>query len=189
MASNFHLTKENLPLVEQMAEQIPGGFFIYREDETRELIYVNQNVLDIFGCDTMEEFKELTGFTFPGMVHPEDFEMTQLSIDGQISPKDGENLDYVEYRIIRKDGIVRWVDDYGHFSHSDDFGDIFYVFIGDITDKYLSIQERERRANESKNAFLFATKRRFGLHAAGHAPLRRAGKGKGIPGQSGNLRK
>ncbi|MCR4798807.1 MAG: response regulator [Lachnospiraceae bacterium] len=155
MSSNFHLTKENLPLIEQMAEQMPGGFFIYKENENRELLYINQNVLDIFGCETLEEFKELTGYTFPGMVHPEDFEMIQLSIDGQISPEDGEDLDYVEYRIIRKDGIVRWVDDYGHFSHTEDFGDIFYVFIGDITDKYVSIQERERRANESKNAFLF----------------------------------
>ena len=27
------------------------------------------------------------------------------------------DLDYVEYRIIRKDGEIRWIEDYGHYIH------------------------------------------------------------------------
>ena len=45
------------------------------------------------------------------------------------------DLDYVEYRIIRKDGTICWVEDYGHFIHSQTVGDIFYVFISDATEK------------------------------------------------------
>ncbi|MCR4675442.1 MAG: response regulator [Lachnospiraceae bacterium] len=155
MDKGFNLTKENLQLVEYFSEQIPGGFFMYQENETRDLIYVNHVVLEIFGCETLEEFKDLTGYTFPGMVHPDDFEKIQASIDAQISKDDANSLDYVEYRIKRKDGTIRYVDDYGHFSKSEDFGNIYYVFISDITDKFLTIQEKERRANEAKNAFLF----------------------------------
>ncbi|MCR5545972.1 MAG: response regulator [Lachnospiraceae bacterium] len=155
MDKRFTLTKENLTIAENFSEQIPGGFFIYQENETRNLIYVNHVVLEIFGCDTLDEFKELTGYTFPGMVHPEDFDKIQSSIDSQITNDNTNSLDYVEYRIIRKDGSIRYVDDYGHFSRSEDFGDIFYVFISDITEKFLTIQEKERRANEAKNAFLF----------------------------------
>ena len=37
------------------------------------MLYVNHRTLDIFGCETLEQFKELTGYTFRGLVHPDDF--------------------------------------------------------------------------------------------------------------------
>ncbi|MCR5419786.1 MAG: diguanylate cyclase [Lachnospiraceae bacterium] len=130
----FTLTKYTMPIIRQMAEVIPGGFFIYKEDDKRELIYLNKKVLEIYGCDTVEEFKELTGYTFEGMVYPDDFKEIQDSIDTQIDSKDGDGMDHVVYRIRKKNGEIRWVDDYGHYSHSEDFGDIYYVFINDITE-------------------------------------------------------
>jgi PAS domain-containing protein len=132
-ADDFSLTKYTMPIIQQMAEVIPGGFFIYREDAKREILYLNRKVLDIYGCDTRDEFMELTGGTFQGMVHPEDFDEIQKSIDMQIDDENSDGMDHVIYRIIRKDGAVRTVDDYGHFSHSDDYGDIYYVFINDIS--------------------------------------------------------
>lgn len=133
--------------IEWVAEQIPGGFFIYRADDSQEMLYVNSATLRIFGCSTVDEFKELTGYTFRGLVHPDDFESIQASIDDQIADPGNENLDYVEYRIIRKDGAVRWVDDYGHFAHLPGYGDVYYVFIGDITEKHYAQEESRRRAN------------------------------------------
>ena len=32
------------------------------------------------GCKDLEEFQALPGYTFPGLVHPEDVEATQQSI-------------------------------------------------------------------------------------------------------------
>ena len=133
---SFTLTKYTMPIIQQMAEVIPGGFFIYQEDEVRELLYYNRKVLDIFGCQTKDDFLQLTGGTFQGMVHPDDFDTIQASIDMQIDAENSDGMDHIIYRITRKDGEVRWVDDYGHFSHSDDYGDIYYVFINDITDSY-----------------------------------------------------
>ena len=48
------------------------------------------------------------------------------------------DFDYVEYRIIQKDGTIRWIEDYGHFMHTEMFGDIFYVFIDDSTERLKS---------------------------------------------------
>lgn len=124
----------------QYAELIPGGFFVYREEEPMEMLYVNHRTLDIFGCENLDEFKELTGYTFRGLVHPEDFSVIQSSIDEQIADKDNKDLDYVEYRIIRKDGSVRWVDDYGHLARSEEYGNLYYVFISDITEKKQAMQ-------------------------------------------------
>ena len=107
-------------------------------EDKRELIYYNRQVLEIFGCETGSEFRTLTGGTFEGMVYKDDFNRIQDSIDDQINAEEGNGMDHVIYRIIRKDGSIRWIDDYGHFSHSEDFGDIYYVFINDITEAYES---------------------------------------------------
>ena len=162
--SELNLDKDMMTSLFRFGGILPGGFFVYRAEEPLDMIYVNDATLRIFGCDTLDEFKALTGYTFRGMVHPEDFDGIQGSIDSQIADENNKNLDYVEYRIIRRDGEVRWVDDYGHFAHLDGYGDVYYVFIWDVTDKRRAREERfrmevaleqEKRASEVKSCFLF----------------------------------
>ncbi len=131
---HFEFNEQTIPVVEEIGRHMPGGFFIYKAEGDEELIYANHAVFDIFGCDGIEDFKELTGFTFRGMLHPDDYEKIKDSITEQIGRSD-DNFDYVEYRIIRKDGSVRWVDDYGHYTETQAYGGIYYVFISDITEK------------------------------------------------------
>ena len=130
----FQLNEQNLALVAEIGRHMPGGFFIYREEAPEELLYANRACIDIFGCSSLEEFRELTGNTFRGMMHPEDYAAVSASISNQID-KSEDGMDHVEYRIIRKDGAVRWVDDYGHYARTETFGGVFYVFISDITEK------------------------------------------------------
>jgi hypothetical protein len=40
--------------------------------------------------------------------------------------------DYVRYRIITKQGNVRYIEDFGHLLHSEDRNSFFYVFIVDV---------------------------------------------------------
>lgn len=127
-----------------IADQMPGGFFIYRSDGDEELLYANKALLQLFGCEDLEQFKALTGYTFKGMVHPEDYQQVEQSIWEQIRASHFD-LDYVEYRITRRDGSVRWIEDYGHFVHSDAVGDLFYVFVADATDRHQA-QLAERQA-------------------------------------------
>ncbi|MBR6891509.1 MAG: response regulator [Clostridia bacterium] len=133
-SKHFILNEQSLSIIEQFGEHMPGGFFIYRADEGEELLYANRAVFEIFGCDTLEQFKALTGFTFRGMVHPEDYERVAASINSQIS-ENRSDQDHEEYRIIRRDGGVRWIDDYGHYVESEVYNGLFYVFVSDITEK------------------------------------------------------
>ena len=142
-----------VPALEWIIEQMPGGFFIYRADKSQEILYMNQATLTIFGCNTEDEFRKLTGNTFKGMVHPEDFDSIQASIDAQIADSANMNMDYVVYRIIQKNGNVRWIDDYGHYAHLPGFGDVYYVFIFDITDKHIE-QENIKKKIEEQNIML-----------------------------------
>lgn len=120
--------------LKKFLDEMPGGFFIYQADEREQILYANKALLRIFCCDTFEEFQELTGNSFQGIVHPDDLENVHKSIQEQIAHSQYD-LDYVEYRIIQKNGAIRWVEDYGHFIHSETEGDIFYVFVGDATEK------------------------------------------------------
>ena len=131
----FELNEQTISIIEEIGGHMPGGFFIYKAEDPEEVIYANRAVFDIFGCADLEEFKEHTGFTFRGMVHPEDYQSISASISEQIDDSE-EQMDYAEYRIIRKDGAIRWVDDYGHLAQTKEYGGVYVVFISDITKKH-----------------------------------------------------
>lgn len=147
----IELNEQTISVIERISEGMPGGFFIYRAQGDGELIYSNVTLLRIFGCNTKEEFVELTGNTFRGMVHPGDYDSVQQSIAKQIQYS-VYDLDFVEYRIIQRDGTIRWVEDYGHFVHTQKYGDIFYVFVEDATDRLQSRTAELERINERLKA-------------------------------------
>ena len=146
----FHYNLNISPI--EMADAIPGGFFIYHADGDKELLYVNNEVLLLFGCESAEEFRQLTHNSFRGIVHPEDLERVEESIRDQIR-SNSRNLDYVEYRIVRKDGAIRWVEDFGHLLHNSEYGDIFYVFISDITDTKKLLKEASGSEESLKSIY------------------------------------
>lgn len=132
----------------ELLDEMPGGFLIYYADRGEEIVYANRALLRIFQCETMEEFRAHTGNSFRGLVHPDDLEKVEESIRVQIAAS-RYDLDYVEYRIRRRDGAIRWIEDYGHFIHSRSLGDIFYVFLGDATEKQNRMQmEKDLLLNE-----------------------------------------
>lgn len=149
----IQITVETLPLVEKLTDSMPGGFFIYRADSDEKLLYYNHAMLRIFGCETREEFEQLTNNSFQGIVHPDDLDQVEKSIAEQIA-QDKYDMDYVEYRIIRKDGTIRWIEDYGHLAHSVLYGDVFYVFVEDATDRLeKKMAELEEINEELRNAY------------------------------------
>ena len=156
MSTNrFELNELTLGVIEEIGGHMPGGFFIYKAEGPEELIYANRAVFRIFGCADLQEFKELTGFTFRGMVHPEDYEKISDSIVTQIDAS-GDQMDYAEYRIIQKNGDVRWVDDYGHYAQTEAYGGVYVVFISDITEKH-ALQEQgtaEKQREQERRAAL-----------------------------------
>ena len=138
------LSEQTFPIIEQITTGMPGGFFIYHADGEERLIYANEALYRIYGCESLEEFRAYTGYTFPGLIHPEDVTTVEESILRQIDAQN--SLDYVEYRIVRKDGAIRWIEDYGHFVRSEHYGDLFYVFVEDATEKHLKAIDDARTA-------------------------------------------
>ncbi len=138
-AASFSLNAVSIEMIKQFGNHFPGGFFIYKAEGDEELLYANRAVYGIFGCKGIEEFKELTGNTFKGMLLAEDYLRCSASINEQIAGSD-QNMDHVIYRIVRRDGEIRWIDDYGHYAETDAYGGVYYVFISDITEAYTKMQ-------------------------------------------------
>jgi len=133
--TKFEINEQTLPIIRQMAEHMPGGFFIYHAHGDEEFILFNEAMLRLTGCETEEQFRELTHNSFKHFVHPDDIDDTETSISEQIE-KDEYGNDYVEYRIICRDGNEKWIRDYGHAAHTEEYGDVFYVFVDDATERH-----------------------------------------------------
>lgn len=129
----WHQTDNVLLAANEVAEAVPGGFFSYHADGDLEIISFNKQLMEMYACKTAEEFREYTGNSFKGIVYKDDFDYVQKSINSQI--KVDNDLDYVEYRIKAKDGTVKYVKDYGRFVKTKKYGDIFYVFVNDVTEE------------------------------------------------------
>ncbi len=135
--------RRQMSMAESLAN-MSDAFFIYRAVEDERILYANPAVMDVFGCESMTELMELVRGSFRGMVHPDDLERVEQEIESQIQGSE-KHMDYVQYRIVRKDGQVRWVDDCGHLENSK-WGEehrLFYVFIKDITDSITSVQKEK----------------------------------------------
>ncbi|MBR5091223.1 MAG: GGDEF and EAL domain-containing protein [Ruminiclostridium sp.] len=123
---------------------LPGGFFIYNAGKTDEIYFAEENVIKLFGCETMAEFRDFTGNSFKGMVHPEDYDKIQNEIQSQTMTIEKRH-DYVRYRIVDKQGNTHYIEDFGHLLHGENGMSFFYVFIVDI--------DKNEYLNRSRNSF------------------------------------
>lgn len=118
----------------EWSELAPGGIVVYYADGDEEILHVNQYVLDLFECETTNEFMELTGGTFRGFVYDSDVESTEDSIWGQVDKRNG--LDHIYYRIKTKTGAIVSIDDYGRLVQRDGERPVFYVFVIEVDRDY-----------------------------------------------------
>ena len=140
--NKLDLNKETLSLIEEFGRYVPGGLFICKSDSTEEVIYANEEVWNIYGCDSFEAFRQLTGCTFKGMVQSIDYERVIASFGQQIREGNSGKSNVV-FRVNRKDGAVRWVEAYGRRAPSRRH---HVVFISDITEKNSKLVEEVKSA-------------------------------------------
>jgi len=135
MADRLTTIEKNKDFICNGISAMPGGFFVYRADyDKEEIIYANKALLRIFECDTEEEFMELTGGTFKGLVLDDDYSHIEKSIINQIENSENK-LDEVTYRIKTRSGQIKYIEDFGSYVEDPVEGPLFYVFVSDPQDK------------------------------------------------------
>ena len=116
---------------QEIPKGLPGGFFVYEAEGEEKLVFADDNVCALFGCRDYDELYDYLGGSFKGMVHPDDIHKIENQIQAQTVFGEKRH-DYVRYRIITKQGEIRFVEDFGHLLHQTDEKSYFYVFIVDV---------------------------------------------------------
>ncbi|MBQ9564982.1 MAG: GGDEF domain-containing protein [Synergistaceae bacterium] len=135
-----------------LSENLPGAFLIYRAAGEGEILFASIGLVQLFECDSMEDFIRFTGGCFDTLVYPEDIEKVNRAVWDQVSVSGG--FDYVRYRVITKTGKIKIVDDWGHLVHNQELNeDIFYVYLQDIQvrnelNSISSVEDARERDNE-----------------------------------------
>ena len=107
---------------------VSGGFFVYSVFDDAGICYADPNVIELFGCQSIEELREHTGNSFSGMVHPDDRERVENTVkEYNVDTRMPHN--YIRYRILTKQGTYRYVEDFGHRLNCQDGRTYCYVFI------------------------------------------------------------
>ena len=132
--------------LDMLAENVPGAFLAYRATGEGEILFASRELVNLFDCESIDDFMKFTGGSFATLVYPEDIEEVQRTIWDQVNASDG--YDYVKYRIITKNGEIRNVENWGRLVCDPELGDIFCVYLHDeeSRDKLLSIAGREEDA-------------------------------------------
>lgn len=126
--------------VKNIATGIPGAFLVYKAHGGEEILFANDDLVRLFGCESLDEFLGLVQSSFKHLVHPDDIERVEAEIWSQIGAQQSEDGgaeyfdDYVEYRIVTKSGAVKRVFDLGRLVDNDTYGEIFYVFLRERRD-------------------------------------------------------
>ncbi len=138
--------------LEAMSTNLPGGYHRCSTDNGFVLSFVSNSFLDITGYTAAQLESELEN-CYINLVHPEDRDYF-MSLEPELVTACKINC---AYRIIRRDGSVRWVQDSTQRIEKD--GQAYYqCTLADIHDVVSDLNEAKHIAEESnlaKTTFLF----------------------------------
>ncbi len=142
------LVQQNAEL-ELNAQNIPCGYHLCSVDNGFHLEFVSDSFGEIMGYAR----DELLGKRFIDFVYEED---RAFFMDHEPMLEKEGKVELV-YRIVRKDGVIRWVKDYTTRIRLPD-RETYQVILADITEYVEELKEAKERAeasNQAKSTFLF----------------------------------
>lgn len=129
----------------QLLRNLPGVAYRCLYDDKWTMLYVSESFKRLTGYDA-DAVLENKAITFAGLIHPDDRHFAAEIVDEALTHNQSFQ---VEYRIIHKDGAIRWFWEQGSGVRDND-GNIVAIegYITDITlqkQAHANIQESEQR--------------------------------------------
>ena len=118
-----------------IAENVPGAILVHKAGGDGKILFVNDEMIELFECESLADFMEYTGGTFKGVPHPEDAVHVYEEAVRQVSLDDVGAKNYIDYRIIAKTGKVKHVADNGRLVEIEGVGKVFYVLMVDVDER------------------------------------------------------
>ena len=114
-------------LMEQFADRISGGAFAYKESGKHELLFANNNVVQLCECSDYEDFFKFTKESFDGMIADASREAVLKEISSDIHSLN-KNAGYLFFKIRTKRGGVLPVEAHWKNVFDAEEGNVVYVF-------------------------------------------------------------
>jgi PAS domain S-box-containing protein len=142
-------------LLTKLSSQLPGALFQYRVDPQGRghYLYVSEGVRELFGVSRPASPDERFDASVPWrLLHPDDAPGFRSSLEAAVRAVKPWTR---EYRIVREDGSVRWLDTRATPERLADGSTLFHGFTTDITERKqteLALRETEARWERAANA-------------------------------------
>ncbi|MES2864647.1 MAG: PAS domain S-box protein [Bacteroidota bacterium] len=149
-----NIIRESEEKFKLLANNIPATVYLIKEDEKRNVIFINDEIEVLTGYKKQEIIN--TNFHIYNLYHPEDKKNAVKIIQKALNEKKPYK---VTCRIIRKDGEIVWVEEYGEGILKDGKVEYLEGVLIDITErkqaeKAVIAKELAESSNKSKSEFL-----------------------------------
>ncbi len=131
-------------LYQSLVDSIPGATYRRALDDCWTMMYVSAGIETITGYPA-SDFSDNTVRRFVSVVHPDDVPVASRSVDAALSSSRPWEI---EYRVLHRDGSVRWVLDKGAAARGEGDAMLLHGIIMDVTQQKLDRVEVERSQRE-----------------------------------------
>ena len=151
---NEKILKESEEKFKLLANNIPATVYLIKEDESRNIVFINDEIEVLTGYSKQEILN--SEFHIYNLYHPEDKKNAIKIIQKALKEKKPYK---VSCRIIRKDGGIVWIEEYGEGILKDGKVEYLEGVLIDITErkqaeKAVIEKELAESSNKSKSEFL-----------------------------------
>ena len=124
---------KNAEVLQELAlnymEYVPGGVVLLNA-RSGKILYANGRALDIFECESFEEFSSFVGERFKNVILPEDYKIVNQELMDQFTSKK-DVTKQITYRTKTGKGKIKRVYHVGKIFKKTPYGDIFSVFVSE----------------------------------------------------------
>ena len=124
---------KNAEVLHQVAlnymEYVPGGVILINV-MTGKILYVNARALDIFECESAEQFRDFVGANFRNAILPEDYAKVGEELKEQFQ-KDSGLTKQISYRTRTGKGNIKRIYHVGRVYKDTPYGHIFSAFVSE----------------------------------------------------------
>ncbi|GMV79651.1 MAG: hypothetical protein AMXMBFR7_08350 [Planctomycetota bacterium] len=133
--------KESEERFRLLAEHVPGVIYLCRNDARYSTLYLNDAVEKLTGYAKDDFLSDRVSWV--DLYHPDDAPGIAVAVDAALAAQQSFEL---RYRIRRKDGALRWIDEFGAGVFEDGRLKLLEGFLLDVTDRV----EAEGQVRESE---------------------------------------
>ena len=115
--------KRSFAEISLIANYLSGAFFSFHLEKEEQIIGFNKEILELFECDSSEEFRMITGNCFDGMIAPHDLKnVKDFFAENKQNYIEENRVLIMDFSIVTKNKAQKKVRDYIRFVETKDFG-------------------------------------------------------------------